>query len=162
VTKPTHIIGIDPSYSSLNGWAVLRCAAAPALVAYGEIVIDYYKTALDVLRDIEKFLPKKRRVVVAIERQYNAKNPDTTIKLAMRAGWWELAALELGHTPTLVHPKTWQAAELGMPPTTKSPQLKKASIAKAKGLYNVTVSEHVADAIMIARYCAIEIASGRM
>ncbi len=150
------VIGIDPG--SITGWAVVRGGLSPALKAYGQVELDYDTTATGVLRKVAK-MAGNGRVIVAIEDQYLPRTytNKSTVNLCHAAGRWEEAAAALGHTPTWVNPKSWQSAELGRLPKGKT---KKASIQKVKGLYGCSVNEHIADAILIARWCAIAIVQG--
>ena len=152
-----HLVGIDPGKTS--GWAIVTVALSPRLKAYGQEVIDFDSTCTAVLRGALE-AARVGRCVVAIEEQFIGVNKRSGIVLSQNAGRWIEAAAELGCTPTMVNPTTWHAAELGF--TSPSAALKKAAIGKVKGLYRVVVPDHTADAILIARWCAISVFSGKL
>ncbi len=154
--KTKHLIGIDPATNS--GWAIVSIGLAPRLLSYGEAEMNYDVCPTDLLRDAmgSKFGP----CIVGIEEQYVGVNARTSLVVARRAGRWEEAAAMCGCTPTFVNPQTWHSRELGI--TRPRDVVKRAAVNKVKGLYKIKVSSDVADAILIARYCAVAVAAEEM
>ncbi len=151
-----HVIGIDPGAKS--GWGVVTVGLSPRLLSYGGAEIDYDTRPTDLMQNImgSGFGP----CVVAIEEQYVGVNARSALVTAHNAGRWIEAAAMCGCTPTLVNPQTWHSRELGM--TRPRDLVKRAAIDKVKGLYKIKVSSDVADAILIARYCSVAVATGEL
>ena len=152
----THVLGIDPG--SRSGFAVLD--PHMLLVEYGEVRFDrrrYDCPSVIVKRLVRRYNP----TMACVETQYLGANPHSCIALAQNAGRW-LEACAAAEIPVvaLVAPSTWQSAELGCSSRATTDQRKAISIARCRGLWRVSLSEHCADAALIARWAAVESQQG--
>ena len=145
-------LGIDPGNHS--GWAVLDSRLE--LLDHGELRFDRVKQPSP--SSIVKTLSCRYNLHVAcIETQYLGESAHATIVLAQNAGRWIEACVSVDiPVLTMIAPSTWQAAELGCRSATKRSDRKKMSISRCLGLWRVTLSDHCADAALIARWAAVE------
>lgn len=156
------VLGINPaSNGNKGGFGLVTVEHHPMLIDWGDYKIGqhHFDCATDLFTDT---LTSRLRdpsfdiLDVAIENQYAGVNHDSTIKLARGAGRMEEAAAYFGLDVTWVYPKSWQSKELSG--CRKRDELKKASCLKVKLEYGITTQHFAADAILIARYHAIELA----
>ncbi len=159
------IIGIDPGATS--GWAALTVELNPNLILSSSIKWPKpgAKTDLSantpsaVAEAIVTTLGRSGHTVIgaAIEDQYLSINPDSMKKLARNAGRWEEAWRRLDIPVAWINTQTWQSAELGTS-RIKSAEVKRRCEAKARGLWKKTIAKHEADAAIIGRYFAVQVA----
>lgn len=149
------VIGIDPGTTSAA--ALLTVEPAPRVIATVTHAFDKKTsgTASATVRTLCSAAVLNELLVLGvwIEGQYLGINPRSLIVLARTAGRWQEAAETNDLHCHIVEPVTWQAREL--PAWRVIGDTKRAAIGRVAGIYRMTVSEHVADAILIARYAAI-------
>jgi len=158
------VIGIDPG--RISGIAIVTTDLQPKLLhasrcitskkgselAVSPFLVDAIKAASDYAL---------YELIAVVEDQYIDKNMRTALTLAQRAGRWMEACLANGLKVERVAASSWQASELkGW--KNKSTQLKKASQGKVIGIWGLNVGPDVADAALMARYRAIQIAHSKL
>jgi Holliday junction resolvasome RuvABC endonuclease subunit len=143
------VLGIDPGATS--GWAIVSISANPKLLRHG---IFKFKDDASTVRELTLALDGLEDTVIKtfIENQFVSKNIQSTMKICKKAGRWEEASIYHGIDVEYIYPATWQSKELN---GHKRATLKKASIAKCKGIWNVNLKEDTADASLIGRYAAL-------
>jgi Holliday junction resolvasome RuvABC endonuclease subunit len=153
ITHGHSILGVDPG--AVSGLALVSIDSNPYLLWSGQIPHNLsHEGALlkAIAAAIEADYPLYG---IAIEDQFVGRNADSALKLAHSAGRWYECGIREGIVPQYVHPTTWQRAELGRVPFG---QTKTAAIEKCAALWPRigVLSEHVADAALIARFAAID------
>lgn len=147
------LLGIDPGQRS--GYAVVTVSRNPDLIDCGTINLKNTSCVMSI-DELEEDHGAINHI--AIEDQYvGKKNLRSVIVLARGAGRWHEAAEYNGLHVYWINPKSWQSRELDRGSVLRK-STKVASIGKVKGVYKISVNEHEADAILIARYCAIGLA----
>jgi len=169
ITPMEHVIGIDPGASS--GWGAVSVAPNPALLLFDSITWPKPGTKKDLPSNtpsaiVEELVGKVGQlghtiVCAAIEDQYLSVNPDSMKKLARNGGRWEESFRRLGIPVVWINTQKWQSAELGTA-RIKSDEVKRRCAMKVRGLWNVKIGQHAADATLIARYHAVRLAYRKM
>ncbi len=148
-----YVIGIDPG-TNHAGIAAVGMDAPLSLLCNRPLSKKDMRCTAKIRRMVNSCIPHDC-VSGAIEGQFLGLNVNSLIKLCRNAGRWQ-EALDVHSIPVeWVPPKTWIVRTLGR--GLNSEQVKKISIQTVKQLYGVTVTEHEAAAIMIARYHATEL-----
>lgn len=110
VPPPLRILGIDPG-TRVAGWGVVdRSGSSCRLVAYGTIRTKGPEVAqrlVEVFRGLREVLAEHRPHVIAVERPFVARNPQTALSIGMARGAALIAAGEVElpvheYTPAMV------------------------------------------------------------
>lgn len=150
----TNILAIDPATTS--GWAVLSIGMAPRLIDHG-----HRRTKTGALITFIGELVTLHGIRRAITERpyYNRVNAKTTIDHAALCGYWQMA-LDHHDVPWLDVPASqWQGPTIGGGARSDR---KKAAQRLVKQVYHVDATQDEADAILLGRWAAIEIARGAL
>jgi Holliday junction resolvasome RuvABC endonuclease subunit len=152
-----YVLGVNPaSDNNLGGIGLVTVELAPDFISGQDITLTKNRTACGVISTVQDHC-EPGEVYVAIEGQYVGINKDSLIKLCRGAGRWIEAACDWGYDYEIINPRTWQAKTFGNT-VRKSEDIKKASCNLVKMLYNIDTKHFTADALLIARYKAINLA----
>jgi len=166
---PLYALGVDPGTPSAYALVELEQRGRPRIVRHGEVRHLPYRA---VLEELSALLPVLEPVHCAVEDQWlpsdagrgeaHRAHACATIPLSQSAGGWREACLSLGWPCQLVKPDAWRAGVYGNGVRwrgQKSDDLKRLAVATCAGLYGVRVipsHHHVAEAVLIAGWMAIE------
>lgn len=148
------MLGIDPGLENA-AWALVTLCGFPKPVAWHRT-----RKNKDAAMGPHLKIALKRGCVLAgfIEDQFVKLNPRSATQLAHQAGAWAEACRDQGLRAFFIPPSQWQGAELCHGPkflTRKT--TKERAIERCQLLWGLTdISEHEADALLIARYAAIQ------
>jgi Holliday junction resolvasome RuvABC endonuclease subunit len=166
------VLGVDPG--ATTGWALVTCEEAGGAVSLerwgkginrdGDWVYQLVKGTVDrsiwVHDGADLWLAVEKQYIPGYERDKKVQiaKSISALKVAVHRGRWLGAAEAHGLSVQEVHPKSWQAAELGAVKT-KRAQIKALALQKASALWpelqGLKKSEdHIAEAALIARYWA--------
>jgi len=176
------VIAVDPGAKS--GYAILTVEPSPRLLYFG--VVKAKETSVSrVLGDVIATLVREHPDVTRIERgviedqflgfakpkvvngrpvKTNTAIPQSMKKVARVAGRWQEAFMS-HDIPYVegdddVHPQSWQSRELGTGSKKGRDALKKQCAEKVKGVFGLkSIPQDAADAVLIGRYRAIELAT---
>lgn len=152
------VIGIDPGAHSAA--ALVSIAPAPAILSIIEHTFaakrHAYNTPSAIIAALLADAAAQGLTVAGawLEGQFVGPNVASALSLARSAGRWQEACAVSGLPCTIVESSAWQARELREWRTIGT--TKRAAILRCAGIWRVAVSEHAADAALIARYAAIE------
>lgn len=149
------ILGIDPGTDDA-AWALVTVGHAPRPLAW-----DRLRENRDVAMGPAVRLAKgygARIILAAIEDQYVRVNPRSATTLAHQAGAWAEACRDQGIRVVFVPPSQWQGPELAHGPKFLAKKsTKDRALDRCRMVWGLTnLSEHEADALLLARYAAIE------
>lgn len=149
------ILGIDPGTTDA-AWALVTVGPAPKPLAWDRLRNNRDAAMGPAVRLAIGY--GAAIVLAAIEDQYVGENRRSATQLAHQAGAWAEACRDQGVRVVFVPPSQWQGPELAHGPkflTQKS--TKDRALDRCRLVWGITdLSEHEADALLIARYAAIE------
>ena len=142
------IAGIDPGNRT----------GVAAVNTDGDLVYSSVTTATTDLREVVDNLVSVGVTSVLVEDQYVAINKSSAIKVARWSGVWIGLAIAYQLPHGIVHPQTWQRAELSCGVRTRREDRKAMSQSRCRALWNVDMRTDEADAALIARWGAVQAA----
>lgn len=149
------ILGIDPGTEDA-AWALVTVGGNPRPLAWDRVRHNRDAAMGPAVRLAIGY--GATIVLAAIEDQFVKVNPRSATQLAHQAGAWAEACRDQGLRVAFIPPSQWQGPELAHGPRflTKKPT-KDRALDRCRLLWGLTgLSDHEADALLIARYAAVE------
>ncbi len=149
------ILGIDPGTEDA-AWALVTVGGSPKPLAWDRVRHNRDAAMGPAVRLALGY--GAAIVLAAIEDQYVGDNRRSATQLAHQAGAWAEACRDQGVKVAFIPPSQWQGAELAHGPRSLVKKSTKArALERCRLVWGITdLSEHEADALLIARYAAIE------
>jgi Holliday junction resolvasome RuvABC endonuclease subunit len=148
------ILGIDPGNEDA-AWALVSVGYNPRPLAWARLRNNRDVAMGPVVRGVLGY--GAQLVLAVIEDQFVRVNPRSATQLAHQAGAWAEACRDQGVRAVFVPPSQWQGPELAGPKLGKKLSTKDKALNRCRFVWGLTdLSEHEADALLIARYAAIE------